>query len=257
MAYVPCISENCNCRFIDIPGNLNVVQDFKDFELEYIGQFAYDILDFQMCDVNDILELLSELLKNFSCVTQNLIGWLEDLYKRDFNPVDSKTIDFTKTQSWQDGIEITNFTGDVKLSKQANNGLTVRDDGIWAMSSLENGYARVVKTVKVTAPWSRFKLRNGALGDFRLYFAGAGDSELDFQIPLADMDIVDICNTQIMITGSFIAMKSCEVQSATKVGNNYNVNLDVYMLMHRTEGPASPNKNVNIEIQIIGRKKVL
>lgn len=257
MAYVPCIADNCNCRFIDIPGNLDIVQDFKDFELEYVGQFAYDILDFQMCDVNDILELLSELLKNFDCVNQNLINWITDLYKRDFNPVDSNTIDFTKTQSWQDGIEITNFTGDVKLSKQANNGLTIRNDGLWAMSSLENGYARVVKTAKVIVPWSRFRLLNGTLGDYRMYFAGAGQDELSFRIPLSDMDIIDICNTQLQITASFATMKTCDIQSAVKVGNNLNVNIDVYLLMHRIEGPAAPNKTVNVEVQIIGRKKVI
>ena len=257
MAYIPCVADNCNCRFIDIPGNLDIVQDFKDFELEYVGQFAYDILDFQMCDVNDILELLSELLKNFDCVNQNLINWITDLYKRDFNPVDSKTIDFTKTQSWQDGIEITNFTGDVKLSKQANNGLTIRDDGIWAMSSLENGYARVVKTTKVSIPWSRFMLLGGTLGDYRMYFGGGGDDELSFNIPLTDMDIIDICTSQFQITSALHAMKSCDVQSAVKVGNNLNVNLDVYVLLHRNEVTSVPNKTINVEVQIIGRKKVL
>lgn len=257
MAYVPCIADNCNCRFIDIPGNLNIVQDFKDFELEYVGQFAYDILDFQMCDVNDILELLSELLKNFDCVNKNLIGWLTDLYKRDFNPVDSKSIDFTKTQSWHDGVEITNFTGDVKLSKQINNGLTIRDDGLWTMSSLENGYARVVKTAKVVVPWSKFRKRNGVAGDYHMYFAGAGDDEVDFDIPVEDMDIIDICNTQMQISGSFICMKTCDIQSAVKIGNNFNVNLDIYLLMHYQEGPGAPNKNITVEVQIIGRKKVL
>lgn len=257
MAYVPCINDNCNCRFIDIPANLNVVQDFKDFELEYVGQFAYDILDFQMCDVNDILELLSELLKNFDCVNQNLIAWLENLYKRDFNPVDSKSIAFKKEQSWQDGVEIANFTGDVKISKAQGNGVIIKDDGVWAPSTIENGYARVIKTTKVVVPWSKFKVRNGALGDYRLYFAGAGDSEVDFDIPVADMDIIDVVNTQMQITGSFITMKTCDIQSAVKVGTNFNVNLDLYLLMHRTEGPGSPNKSITVDIQIVGRKKVV
>lgn len=257
MAYVPCIADNCNCRFIDIPGNLNVVEDFKNFELEYVGQFAYDILDFQMCDVNDILELLSELLKNFDCVNNNLIAWLENLYKRDFNPVDSKSIDFTKTQSWQDGTEIVNFTGDVKISKAEGNGLAIKDDGVWAPSVIENGYIRVIKTTKVVVPWNKFRKRNGSLGNYDMYFAGAGDSEVDFDIPITDMDIIDVVNTQLQITGSFICMKTCDVQSAVKVGNNFNVNLDLYLLMHNQEGPASPNKNITVDVQVVGRKKVV
>lgn len=256
MAYVPCIADNCNCRFIDIPGNLNIVDDFKNFELEYVGQFAYDILDFQMCDVNDILELLSELLKNFDCVNNNLIAWLENLYKRDFNPVDSKSIAFKKEQSWQDGTEIVNFTGDVKISKITNNGITIRDDGLWVPSSIENGYARVVKTTKVVVPWARFKQRPGALGDFIMFFGGGGDDEMDFQIPTSEMDIIDVVNTQAQVIGSFPCMKTVDVQSATKVGNNFNINLDAYLLMHKT-ATGSPNKDVTIDIQTIGRKKMV
>ena len=46
-------------------------------------------------------------------------------------------------------------------------------------------------------------------------------------------------------------------EKQVKVGNNLNVNIDVYLLMHRIEGPAAPNKTVTVEVQIIGRKKVL
>lgn len=257
MAYVPCIADNCNCRFIDIPGNLDVVQNFKDFELEYVGQFAYDILDFQMCDVNDILELLSELLKNFDCVNQNLIGWLEDLYKRDFNPVSSKSIAFSKTQSWQDGVEIVNFTGDVKASKFANNGITIRDDGVWAPSPLTNGYKTINKSVETTISWSKFKLAPGALGDFRIYYTGVIGEETYIELPVGEMDLVDTANVQCKVVGGFRCMKTVDIQEATKVGDKYRMNIDIYLLMHGKTGPASPVKDVKIEVQIIGRKKVI
>ncbi|WP_236674768.1 hypothetical protein [Enterococcus sp. BWR-S5] len=115
-----------------------------------------------------------------------------------------------------------------------------------------DGYVTVTKTYHHTVPVEKF-MKVGS--NNMMYWSGAPSvGESFINIPVAEMDIVDTVVAQPQVVGNRVHAVTVAIQSAARIGDNYNVNFDTYEL----EGFSDPEYpySVPVDFIVVGRKKV-
>lgn len=116
----------------------------------------------------------------------------------------------------------------------------------------KEGYITVTKSYSHTVPVEKF-MKVGS--NNMMYWSGApsvGESYIN--IPVAEMDIVDTVVAQPQVVGNRVHAVTVAIQSAVRIGDNYNVNFDTYEL----EGFSDPEYPYSVPVNfiVVGRKKV-
>lgn len=246
-----CGQSSCDCRVIDVTGNPDICKEMEDLIQEYVCQLACDIHDFKVCNFEQMINVLAEVLEAECCVFNNLERWLCVLENRDIAVQDTKTVDMTKIGDWQLGDSIVTIKSDVKVSKSKGNSIVIKDDGLFATMAGADGYQPVIVKLSHKVPRSHFDYY-GSIGGFRQYFSGSTGNEDYFDVPKKDMDIVDTFILQTKVTGNFVCMKTADIQTAVDMGTFFRINIDVYLSVF-------PNTNLGdvwVDAIVVGRKKL-
>ncbi|MGL4695173.1 hypothetical protein [Enterococcus larvae] len=118
----------------------------------------------------------------------------------------------------------------------------------------QDGYITVTRTYKHTVPITKFVDAGNTITPIQ-YSGSIGAGESYISIPVSEMDLVDTVVAQPQVVGGRVHSVTVAIQTAEKVGNNYEVNFDVYEIKSNLADSNFPYA-VPINFIVVGRKKI-